>query len=137
MSLGLVVLLAAVSLTTCDDDPGAAGPTSPRAVRTMLVDQGGADAYRTLPGVLTAAETMRLAFPVAGRLIDVPLRAGDRVVEGEQIARLDPAEITREITAKDRITCGGLSYNISGVIVMADDRRFLEITAAARSEGTG
>ena len=46
-------------------------------------------------------------------------------------------EITREITAKDRITCGGLSYNISGVIVMADDRRFLEITAAARSEGTG
>lgn len=101
MSLRLVVLLAAVSLTTCDDDPGAAGPTSPRAVRTMVVDQGGADAYRTLPGVLTAAETMRLAFPVAGRLIDVPLRAGDRVVEGEQIARLDPAEITREITAAE------------------------------------
>lgn len=101
MSLRLMVLLAAVSLTTCDDDPGAAGPTPPRAVRTMVVDQGGADAYRTLPGVLTAAETMRLAFPVSGRLIEVPLRAGDRMVEGEQIARLDPAEITREITAAE------------------------------------
>ena len=77
MSLRLMVFLAAFSLTTCDDDEGPADPKPPRAVRTMIVAQGGEDAYRTLPGLLTAAETMRLAFPVAGRLIDVPLRAGN------------------------------------------------------------
>ncbi|AWZ21988.1 Secretion protein HlyD family [Roseovarius sp. EC-HK134] len=101
MSLRLMVFLAAFSLTTCDDDEGPADPKPPRAVRTMIVAQGGEDAYRTLPGVLTAAETMRLAFPVAGRLIDVPLRAGDRMTQGEAVARLDPADIEREITAAE------------------------------------
>jgi RND family efflux transporter MFP subunit len=52
-----------------------------------------------LPGVLTAAETMQLAFPVAGRLIEAPLREGDAVAAGQVVARLDPNDVEREIEA--------------------------------------
>jgi RND family efflux transporter MFP subunit len=88
-----------LALTACDDVEEAAAPPPPRAVRTMVVSAGDAAARRTLPGVLTAAETMQLAFPVGGRLIEAPLREGDPVAAGQVVARLDPADVQREIDA--------------------------------------
>lgn len=93
-ALGLALVLAG-----CDDGEQAAAPSAPRAVRAMVVSVGDAAERRTLPGVLTAAETMRLAFPVGGRLIEAPLREGDPVVERQVVARLDPADVQREIDA--------------------------------------
>jgi RND family efflux transporter MFP subunit len=95
----LAAALAALALTGCDDAEDAAAPPPPRAVRAMVVSVGDAAQRRTLPGVLTAAETMQLAFPVGGRLIEAPLREGDPVTEGQVVARLDPADVQREIDA--------------------------------------
>ncbi len=97
----LLPLLAVLALAACDATEDDTAPPPPRAVRTMIVADGGEAARRTLPGVLTAAETMRLAFPVAGRLIEAPLREGDRMSAGQVVARLDPADIEREISAAE------------------------------------
>ncbi|WP_333835352.1 efflux RND transporter periplasmic adaptor subunit [Rubrimonas sp.] len=91
--------LAALALSACDGAEEAAAPAPPRAVRAMVVSVGDAAERRTLPGVLTAAETMHLAFPLGGRLIEAPLREGDPVAEGQVVARLDPADAQREIDA--------------------------------------
>lgn len=101
----LAAALAALALSACDNAEEAAAPPPPRAVRTMAVSVGDAAERRTLPGVLTAAETMQLAFPVGGRLIEAPLREGDPVGEGQVVARLDPADVQREIdAARARLT---------------------------------
>ena len=41
---------------------------------------------------------------------------------------------TRDITPKDRLTCEGFSYDISGIKEIDGRRRWLEITAAARPD---
>jgi SPP1 family predicted phage head-tail adaptor len=44
------------------------------------------------------------------------------------------SEFTRGITPKDRLTCDGFSYDISGIKEIDGRRKWLEITAAARSD---
>jgi SPP1 family predicted phage head-tail adaptor len=44
------------------------------------------------------------------------------------------SEFTRDISPKDRLTCEGFSYEISGIKEIDGRRRWLEITAAARSD---
>lgn len=92
--------LAVLALAGCDETEEAVAP-QPRAVRAMVVAADGEAARRTLPGVLTAAETMQLAFPIAGRLIEAPLREGDGVAQGQVVARLDPDGVQREIDAAE------------------------------------
>lgn len=43
------------------------------------------------------------------------------------------SSFTRELTAKDRLVCEGLTYDIQG-IKQLDRRAFLEITAIARAD---
>ena len=42
------------------------------------------------------------------------------------------SSFTAALTPKDRLTCEGRSYNISGIKEMDGRRQYLEITAAAR-----
>jgi len=44
------------------------------------------------------------------------------------------SDFTRDITPKDRLTCEGFAYDISGIKEIDGRRRWLEITAAARSD---
>jgi RND family efflux transporter MFP subunit len=96
----LALLLAgALGLAGCDEAPEDGAQAEPRAVRTSLVGAGAGAEARSFPGVLTAAETIQLSFPIAGRLIAAPLNEGDAVAAGQVVARLDPADIEREIAA--------------------------------------
>ena len=49
--------------------------------------------------------------------------------------RVRSSAFTRDISPKDRLTCEGLVYDISGIKEL-DRRRTLEITAAARADLT-
>lgn len=55
---------------------------------------------RTLAGVVLAAEETRLSFAVPGKLLEVPLREGARFAAGQEIARLDPADLQRELSSR-------------------------------------
>ena len=49
--------------------------------------------------------------------------------------RVRSSAFTRDLSPKDRLTCEGLVYDISGIKEL-DRRRTLEITAAARADMT-
>ncbi|MCP1337819.1 efflux RND transporter periplasmic adaptor subunit [Futiania mangrovi] len=92
-------LLAAFALYGCDEAQQTASPEPVRAVKTITVADGAPAERRVFPGVLVTAETMRLGFPVAGRLLEAPLREGEAMKAGDTVARLDPAEAQRQIDA--------------------------------------
>ncbi|QDU46964.1 Putative efflux system component YknX [Symmachiella dynata] len=43
-------------------------------------------------------ETYRISMPLAGRVLPISLKAGDRVTKGEVVARLDPADLDRDVS---------------------------------------
>jgi RND family efflux transporter MFP subunit len=46
----------------------------------------------TFPGTTQAADRAELSFRVAGPLIEFPINEGDRVVQGQLLARIDPRD---------------------------------------------
>lgn len=94
-----VALLLGIS--GCDEPDDAPAEPAIWSVRTTIVTDMAEAERRTFSGVLTAAETMRLGFPVAGRLLEVPFREGESITAGEVVARLDPSEVEREIAAAE------------------------------------
>lgn len=60
----------------------------PRPVKTAVVGQGAATGERVLPGRVQASSEVELAFQVPGVLVNLPVRAGQKVAKGEIIAQL-------------------------------------------------
>ncbi|WP_240558635.1 efflux RND transporter periplasmic adaptor subunit [Paracoccus contaminans] len=48
---------------------------------------------RTIPGVIVAATEVQMAFQTLGRMIERPVDVGDRVRQGDLLARLDPEDL--------------------------------------------
>lgn len=92
-------LLAALALSACEAEEDAPADAPVRAVRTLVVAEAAAGERRSFSASLTAAETMRLGFPVSGKLLEAPLREGERLVRGQVVARLDSADAERDIAA--------------------------------------
>ena len=65
---------------------------------------------------------------------------GERFRAGEVAAHLTTrfvvrwSDFTRDLTPKDRLTCEGRSFDISGIKEPEGRRQWLEITAAARAD---
>lgn len=108
-ALGLArALLLPLAVLGCDEVEQDTEATDVRSVRTMVVGEGSRAEVRTFPGVLTAAETIQLSFPVAGRVLEAPFNDGDAVTAEQIVARLDPADIEREIeAARARVAAAG------------------------------
>lgn len=47
---------------------------------------------RSFPGTVEASEKADLSFLVSGRLVDLPVKEGEKVTKGQLIARLDPTD---------------------------------------------
>ena len=85
----LWLLFLGALLAGCGEDVQSTAPQRVKPVKvTRLTDPERAET-RSLPGLLKAAKEADLAFRVPGRLIDRPVREGDRVEKGQLIARLD------------------------------------------------
>jgi RND family efflux transporter MFP subunit len=90
-----------VSIAGGGQEASAQREEKPRPVRTMVLAQaaafeGGAAVY---PAELRARHESRLGFRVAGKLIARQVQAGDRVVAGQILARLDPTETAPQTAA--------------------------------------
>lgn len=95
-----LILALAMLATGCNDKRAEpAAPPIP-GVRTIELHAETSSARRTLSGVLLVAEETRLSFPVGGTLLDVPLREGEEFTAGQLIARLDPADLQRDLTTR-------------------------------------
>ncbi|MCC5874939.1 MAG: efflux RND transporter periplasmic adaptor subunit [Candidatus Sumerlaeia bacterium] len=90
---GLLVLSA--HLVGCGREPEV--EVSPRPVRVMEVGPVEQLASRTFPGRAEATRTVTLSARVGGPLQELPIRLGQRVEEGDLIARIDPRDFETEL----------------------------------------
>lgn len=93
--LALVAVLGACKR----QETAAVAPPVP-AVRTVEVRAEVPSVRRVLSGVLLVAEETRLSFPVGGKLLDAPLREGEAFTAGQELARIDPADLERELATR-------------------------------------
>jgi RND family efflux transporter MFP subunit len=70
-----------------------------RAVRLLEVGSEDLLAVREYPGQITAATQAELSFEVGGRILELPVDQGERVREGDLLARLDPSDFQARLDA--------------------------------------
>ena len=68
-----------------------------RPVRLVVASTGDGAAARSFSGMAQAGESSRLSFRVAGRISSVEVNVGDRVEEGQLVARLDDADYDLQV----------------------------------------
>ena len=79
-------------------------PPKPEPIRQLRTTEVGVVAdIRTgqLPGRARSAREVDLAFDVSGTLVERPVSIGDRVEEGDLIARLDPRDFQARLQAAE------------------------------------
>jgi RND family efflux transporter MFP subunit len=109
-------IIAWLAATLCATACGSEPPPSEiiRPVRAMQIAEVGALQERWFPGRASATQEANIAFEVAGRLVERPVSVGDRVTQGQLLAKLDPrdfqnaldqasAEAARARAFRDRI----------------------------------
>ncbi len=95
-----IFLLAALMLTTgCGKEKATS--TETRRVLTQIVTGNNAATVTTYPGRTQASEEANVAFRVAGTLLRVTVKEGDRVRRGQVIARMDDRDYRVQLTAAE------------------------------------
>ncbi|QJX02670.1 biotin/lipoyl-binding protein [Alcanivorax sp. IO_7] len=77
-----------LGLVGCEE-PAPKAKDGPVPVKLVTVDRGD-NGGRRYPGRVMATERSQLAFRVSGQLVELPVKDGQRVEEGQLLARLDP-----------------------------------------------
>lgn len=87
----LPVLLMLMGLISCTDEP----VQEKQVIRSVRAIQAATQAQmdtRSFPGTAKATQEVNLSFRVGGPLITFPVSIGDRVKEGDILARIDPRD---------------------------------------------
>ena len=92
------LILLAAGVAGCGKSKAVTEDTVPR-VKTQVVAAGGESRRRSLVGEVQPSEIWNLAFPVAGRVVQVAVAEGDKVKKGQLLARIDP--VVYEIKLKN------------------------------------
>lgn len=99
MALGLQFLFLAGTFAQGDE-------TSGRPAKIFTVTGTDQVASRSYPGIVYPSQEVELSFRVGGRLIELPVRASNKVEENTVIAKIDPrdyqAEFDRLLSSKDQ-----------------------------------
>ncbi|CAB3677936.1 efflux RND transporter periplasmic adaptor subunit [Achromobacter pestifer] len=90
-------LVLAVALSGCS--PKEAPAPAPRPVVAMAATADKNLPAWTLPGEVQARYSTPLSFRVAGKIIERQVRLGDSVTPGQVVAKLDPADATKNAAA--------------------------------------
>ncbi len=93
-AFGILLVAGLVWFHRCgspEDKTAASAPTA-RPVKSMVLSETTASETRVFPGLVQAASEADLAFRVSGPLIELNVRIGRRVEQGEELARIDPRD---------------------------------------------
>lgn len=92
------VLLAAL-LTACGDKPAEKKGAPPTLITTTQARVAPLEISERTLGSLEAVNDPKIAAEIAGKIIDIPVRAGEAVSKGQLLARMDPADATSQAAA--------------------------------------
>ncbi len=81
--------------------PGGGFGAPATAVETATVVEGEIARVIVLPGTVEAIRTIGVNAQVSGALLEVPVEEGDRVEEGQVVARLDDREIRAQLRSAE------------------------------------
>lgn len=99
-SILLFTCILPLLLGACGAKDVELSPAVSRPVKLFSVLGGEQSALRVFPGKVDAAQRADVGFRVSGQLEAILVREGDVVIEGQELARLDPADF--EIVLEDR-----------------------------------
>ena len=85
----IVVVAAGATYYYTSTQAAAAGGDGAEAVQTATVRRGTIVVSATGAGAVIPAQQVKLAFANNGRLSELPVQVGDRVVAGDVVARID------------------------------------------------
>lgn len=98
--VGAILIALVVFLPGCRAQPEP--PPEPiRPVKILKLGGGSSEFKVQYPGIIEAARSARMAFEVAGRIIDFPVVEGDRIARGGLIARLDPRDFEEALAKQE------------------------------------
>lgn len=98
--MSVTLILALVTLVGCGKEEAAPVVEAIHSVKTVVIDAPSEGGIRQFPGRIDANRKADLAFRVSGTVNNITVKEGDRVQEGQVIARLDPTDY--QIIANDR-----------------------------------
>jgi RND family efflux transporter MFP subunit len=84
--------LLALLLCSCGKKEEEKTEVTVRPIKLMTVGSALTGQTRKLPGTVRATDRVDLAFQVAGPLIELPVKEGQRVKKGDLVARIDPQD---------------------------------------------
>jgi membrane fusion protein, multidrug efflux system len=85
-------LMAAILLSACQPEAEAPAAAEVRPVRTVTVEKRTVGETVTYTGRIQAENETRLAFRIAGRMIERSTNVGDRLAPGQVVAKLEPQD---------------------------------------------
>jgi RND family efflux transporter MFP subunit len=94
------ICLGVTLLAACEQAP-VESPEIVRPVRILTISDLGSGDSLSYPGEIRGAQNVDLAFEVAGRIIEMPVKEGMDVAEGDVLARLDPADFQSALDAAE------------------------------------
>jgi membrane fusion protein, multidrug efflux system len=93
-----LLVLSACCLQSCSEKPQEAATVQVvRPVKLLTIGGASASQARKLPGTVQATDRVDLAFQVAGTLINIPVKEGQRVKKGDLLAKLDPRDFETSV----------------------------------------
>jgi membrane fusion protein, multidrug efflux system len=102
MRAALPALAALPFLPACrDSGPQAAAPEPPRPVQVAEIRFAPAEQPRAFAGVIRARREVDIAFRAGGRIATRLVDVGATVVAGQELARLDPADLALSLRAAE------------------------------------
>jgi RND family efflux transporter MFP subunit len=93
-------LFVATALSGCTEPEPPPVADVARPVKTFVVAGENAGGTRNFPARIEAAQRADLSFRVSGTVQELPVKEGDRLKEGDLVARLDPKDY--QIVVNDR-----------------------------------
>lgn len=95
----MLLMVLCMTLTSCGKKKDAT--PEPRPVLVQTVENGDGQSATTYPGRTRASEEANVAFRVAGTLLRVTVKEGDRVRRGQVIARMDDRDYRVQLAAAE------------------------------------
>ena len=93
----LFLAVALLAVVGCSGESEAPVEAPVRPAKLMVASASGNIRTISLPAVIEASATADLAFQVAGLIVAIPVREGQEVAAGAEIARLDQRDLRNEL----------------------------------------